>query len=739
MVTAIKPLSPSDPTAIASYRLLGVLGGGGMGRVYLGQSATGRRLAIKVIYAGLADDPVFRRRFAHEVAAARAVNPLFTAAVVDADPEAATPWLATTYIEGPNLEQFVRERGPLTPAAVLTLAAGLAEGLASIHRIGLVHRDLKPANVLLDDDGPHIIDFGVALDPKATRVTTSLMVGTPSYMSPERIHGEDASPAGDIFALGAILVYAATGKNLVSSGTVYEQIVQIVTRRFDLSAVPSQLRPLVVRCLSDQQKDRPTAAELARSLVASGVRPSEPGWYRRADFGEHDTPTQLEPPSTGEVPRRRVLAAGAAGALMLVVSGGVAAELLRGRPLSRRGAASTPNPGRIIWQLRSGAGSLPGLGGQPGRVPIVVDQGERVISVDGSQVFALDRKGRRIWARSLRSGAVSLKLWRDDVIVADSRTLWLLSAATGEPVFTTDVVEAEEAAGRGEDHGGRPVEIRCLTISGDRAFVDLATATIAIDRIGRRVWRRPHPVTAGASAPSRISQAADDNLLVSHEVVQSTAQVGVYEAATGTQRWVNRFSYPADAQRPAPRSPGPPPTDPRPPEPGGPHEQPGGRPGQDVAWRRSEAEISSAHLVLRDQQALQVLRAADGQPVWQTTSQNPVAAVATVADTVLVSADRLTAYTVATGTTAWQNPLRGAQLGVRPSAGSVVAATEDAVCAIDLANGHTRWQAPTPVQVRPGLPDQVIIIGQLAVVVFRPRDDRHDPLDLDVVAVALDN
>src|SRR5437763_15030953 len=146
----MKPLASADRTSVGSYRPLGVLGGGGMGRVYLGRSPTGRQVAVKVIRSELAEDPVFRRRFAREVAAIRSVGPLFTAPMVDADPEAELPWLATMYLEGPSLREWVVEHGPLAPSAVLILAAGLAEALASIHAAGLVHRDLKPSNVLLD-------------------------------------------------------------------------------------------------------------------------------------------------------------------------------------------------------------------------------------------------------------------------------------------------------------------------------------------------------------------------------------------------------------------------------------------------------------------------------------------------------------------------------------------------------------------------------------------------------------
>src|SRR5947209_3419129 len=254
----MKPLGRTDPTKVGAYRLSGVLGDGGMGRVYLGRSPTGRRVAIKVIRTDLAEDVLFRRRFAREVAAVRAVSPLFTAPMVDADTDAEPPWLATIYIEAPSLREWVAEHGPLAPGAVLVLAAGLAEALASIHRPGLVHRDLKPSNVLLDDAGPRIIDFGIAVLPDATSHLTTSLVGTPSYLAPELIDGGAASPASDVFALGATLYFAATGASLAGDGSVFQQMIHIATGRYDLSSVPRPVRAVVVRCVSRRPSDRPT-------------------------------------------------------------------------------------------------------------------------------------------------------------------------------------------------------------------------------------------------------------------------------------------------------------------------------------------------------------------------------------------------------------------------------------------------------------------------------------------------
>ena len=205
-------LQTGDPGQVGAFRLLGRLGEGGMGRVFLGESRGGRKVAIKVVHPHYANDPDFRRRFAHEVAAARQVGGFHTAAVVGADPEADPPWMATAYIPGPSLADAVAQRGPLDRAGVGRLGAALAEGLAAIHECGLIHRDLKPGNVILAEDGPRIIDFGIAKGADATALTgSSAVIGTLRYMSPEQLNGQELTPQCDIFALGTVLAYAATG------------------------------------------------------------------------------------------------------------------------------------------------------------------------------------------------------------------------------------------------------------------------------------------------------------------------------------------------------------------------------------------------------------------------------------------------------------------------------------------------------------------------------------------------
>lgn len=207
----MQELRATDPTVIGGrYRLLGRLGSGGMGTVYLGRSPGGRLVAVKCVHQELAADPEFRRRFIHESAAIRQVGGFHTAQVVDADPEGDPPWLVTAYISGPSLAEAVAAHGPLPETALRVLGAGLAEALDAIHAVGLVHRDLKPSNVLLADDGPRVIDFGIARALDGTAITrTQVVVGTPGYMAPEQIAGGEIGPACDVFSLGHVIGHAA--------------------------------------------------------------------------------------------------------------------------------------------------------------------------------------------------------------------------------------------------------------------------------------------------------------------------------------------------------------------------------------------------------------------------------------------------------------------------------------------------------------------------------------------------
>ncbi|MGW2492120.1 protein kinase domain-containing protein [Streptomyces sp. NPDC001606] len=265
----MEELLATDPTVVGGrYRLLGRLGSGGMGVVYLGRSPGGRLVAVKCVHRELAADPEFRRRFAHELEAVRQVGGFHTAQVVDADPEGDPPWLVTAYIPGSSLAEAVATHGPLPEPALRVLGAGLAEALDAIHAVGLVHRDLKPANVLLADDGPRVIDFGIARALDGTAITrTQVVIGTPGYMAPEQIAGGAISPACDVFSLGHVLCHAA-GCAPFGHGEAQVMLYRVMHTEPDLSAVPEPLRPTIAACLARSPADRPTPAQLLERFAS---------------------------------------------------------------------------------------------------------------------------------------------------------------------------------------------------------------------------------------------------------------------------------------------------------------------------------------------------------------------------------------------------------------------------------------------------------------------------------------
>jgi serine/threonine protein kinase len=269
-----RELQPDDPGRIGPYRLSGVLGAGGMGRVFLGVSADGDQVAVKVIRADLAMDPEFRARFRREVTVARKVSSRFTAPLIGADADGPVPWLATAYVTGPSLADAVAQRGPLPAASVLELAAGLAEGVSAIHSAGVIHRDLKPSNVLLAQDGPRVIDFGISVAAETSPLTrTGLLIGSPGYMSPEQVEGREVGPASDIFSLGAVLAFAATGEAPFGNGSAPTLAYRAVYRQVNLDRVPAEVRGLIDRCLAKDPGQRPAARDLM--FAAAAIPPTE--------------------------------------------------------------------------------------------------------------------------------------------------------------------------------------------------------------------------------------------------------------------------------------------------------------------------------------------------------------------------------------------------------------------------------------------------------------------------------
>ncbi|MFL6115779.1 MAG: serine/threonine-protein kinase, partial [Catenulispora sp.] len=269
----METLKPEDPTRIGPFTPLARIGAGGMGRVYLARSRGGRPVAVKVIRAEYAEDERFRNRFRREVEAARTVNGLYTASVLDAGPDDAAPWLATAYIPGPSLQRVVLDHGPLPEHSARVLGAGIAEALGAIHGAGLIHRDLKPSNVICGPDGPRVIDFGISHTVGGTSLTaTGVIVGSPRYASPEQCRADPQMlPASDVFALGGVLVFATTGIPPFGEGPDHVQLYLVVHEQPDLAGVPAGLRPIIAACLAKEPGDRPSIDELLDTLLPPGA------------------------------------------------------------------------------------------------------------------------------------------------------------------------------------------------------------------------------------------------------------------------------------------------------------------------------------------------------------------------------------------------------------------------------------------------------------------------------------
>jgi serine/threonine protein kinase len=291
---SVETLRPEDPSRIGNYLLLGRLGAGGMGLVYLGRGAQGRMAAVKVIHAQLAHDQEFRRRFRAEVRSAQRVDGAWTAPVLDFDTESSTPWLATGYVSGLTLHEAVTGHGGRLPEeSVWSLAAGLVGALQNIHSSGLVHRDLKPSNVMLTLDGPRVIDFGVARAADASVATrTGAVIGSPGYMSPEQVRGRHVTAVSDVFSLGSVLAFSATGRHPFgdSDSGSYALMMRVVEDDPDLEELPETLAGFVRRCMAKDPGQRPPLREIAEMVAAATAGEPQSTW--------------LPPALTAEIGRR---------------------------------------------------------------------------------------------------------------------------------------------------------------------------------------------------------------------------------------------------------------------------------------------------------------------------------------------------------------------------------------------------------------------------------------------------
>ena len=365
----MEPLTADDPQAIGGFRLRARLGAGATGRVYLATSPAGRMVAVKVLQPELARDQEFIRRFRAEVDSARLVSGIYTAPVVEAGIDDVPPWLATAYVPGPSLDDVVSRCGPLPVAALWRLAAGLAEALRAIHAVGLVHRDLKPGNVLLADDGPRVIDFGISrVITEGRLAATGPVVGTMGYLSPEQAQGHAAEPPSDVFSLGCVLAFAAAGASPFSVGAdalPAAAVYRVVQEEPDLGPVPVQLRQLLQACLAKDPALRPDpgriAAECAAATAQLGLSPGSFWPSGFADLiGARQTALTAElhvlgapcPPAASR--RGFLIGAGVVAAVAGVGAGAWALASNSARPPAKAtGGAAKKGPGTLAWTFQT--------------------------------------------------------------------------------------------------------------------------------------------------------------------------------------------------------------------------------------------------------------------------------------------------------------------------------------------------------------------------------------------------
>ncbi|WP_406007390.1 protein kinase [Streptomyces sp. NBC_00637] len=380
----MQQLGADEPTTVGPYRLLGRLGSGGMGRVYLGRSAGGRTVAVKIVHPHLALDEEFRARFRREVEAARRVGGAWTAPVLDADPDATVPWVATGYAAGPSLAAAVTSSGgPLPEHSVRVLGAGLAEALGAVHELGLVHRDVKPSNVLLTMDGPLLIDFGIAraTEGTASLTSTGVSVGSPGYMAPEQILGKVASGAADVFSLGAVLAFAATGRPPFPGDSSAALLYKVVHEQPELgtpeSGLRGELRAVAEACLAKDPTARPAPAEVARRLAPEGAaRLVAGGWLPGALVEQlgRSAVQLLNLEGTGAGAGAQPVASGPVGFSSPAVTSGKPAVSLGefGPPPVMGGGAVTPVGGPGLVPAPRDAGPAATGPQRPGKVSVTV-------------------------------------------------------------------------------------------------------------------------------------------------------------------------------------------------------------------------------------------------------------------------------------------------------------------------------------------------------------------------------